>query len=283
VSNLLHNAVKFTQSGGRIHVTALRDGAAAVISVRDSGVGIPPDALPRVFEMFAEGDRSAGRMRGGLGIGLALAKRLVEMHGGSITAKSEGPAKGAEFTVRLPVREESTPSPASTTPLESTGTDAGPPSPRRRDLDPSLPQRILVVDDNRDAAESLAMLLGSFGADVRIAFDGPSALEAIRTYVPEVVLLDIGMPSMSGYEVARLVRSRPELRDVALVAVTGWSQDEDRRRVRDAGFDRHLIKPVEWGSLRPVLVAIAEERRRRGGARNDGPVPGFSKSEATEA
>jgi CheY-like chemotaxis protein len=245
LANLLNNAAKYTDAGGRISVNAQRQGANAVISVRDNGAGIAPDALPRMFEMFSRGDRSSGRDQGGLGIGLALSRRLAEMHGGAIDARSEGPGKGSEFIVRIPLAADQHPQPA------AQGRAAA-----------SLPQkRILVVDDNRDAADSLAMLLKFLGSDVRIARDGPQALEEFHAYDPAVVLLDIGMPGMDGYEVARRIRTRFPERRPTIVALTGWGQDDDRRRARDAGFDHHLIKPAEIGSLQLLLASVEDKTR----------------------
>jgi PAS domain S-box-containing protein len=238
-SNLLSNAAKFTERSGRVWLTLEREGSEAVLRVRDNGVGIPPELLRRVFDLFEQGDRSVARTQGGLGIGLTLVKRLVEMHGGSVAAFSEGQSKGSEFIVRLPItlppgigRGDA---PAGDTKVQS----------RRR--------RVLVVDDNVDAAESLTIVLRLLGHDVRAAPDGPSGLEVVRTYQPELVLLDIGLPGMDGYEVARRMRLMPEGRSVRLVAVTGYGQEEDRRRAHDAGFDCHLTKPVNPQALEQLL------------------------------
>ena len=240
LANLLNNAAKYTEAGGTLEVHARREGASAVIAVRDNGAGISPEAIPRLFEMFSRGDRGSGRDQGGLGIGLALARRLCEMHGGSVTARSEGPGRGSEFIVRLPL--------AARQAGEEIIAEAGaPPVPRKR---------ILVVDDNRDAAESMGMLLEFLGADVRVAVDGPGALEAFEIYEPAVVLLDIGMPGMDGYEVARRIRTEFPQRHTAIVALTGWGQEEDRRRARAAGFDHHLIKPADVGALQALLGSL---------------------------
>jgi CheY-like chemotaxis protein len=240
LANVLNNAAKYTEAGGDIEISASREGSAAKISVRDNGAGISPDALPRLFEMFSRGDRGSGRDQGGLGIGLALARRLVEMHGGSITAHSDGPGHGSEFIVQLPLS-------AHQSGLDGPGETGAPSIPRKR---------ILVVDDNRDAAESLGMLLEFLGADVKVALDGPGALATFEQYDPAVVLLDIGMPGMDGYEVARRIRADFPDRGTAIVALTGWGQEEDRRRARAAGFDHHLIKPADVGALQALLGSL---------------------------
>ena len=240
LSNLLNNAAKYTSSGGHIRLGAERSGGSVVVTVSDDGVGIAPEAIGAIFEMFNRGDRSTSGSQGGLGIGLALARRLAEMHGGSIDARSEGVGRGSEFRVTLPVAPRSV---AEAVHSPSGGTT-------------HLPQRrVLVVDDNQDSAESLGALLGFLGGDVRTALDGKSALEAFAAYDPAIVFLDIGMPDMDGHEVARRIRSDfPERRPV-LVALTGWGQAEDRRRARDAGFDHHLVKPADIDALRSLLFA----------------------------
>ncbi len=245
LANLLNNAAKYTDAGGQISLQVRREGAAALISIRDNGVGIAPGALPHMFGMFSRGDRSSGRDQAGLGIGLALSRRLAEMHGGAIEARSDGPGKGSEFTVRIPLAAEQQPQPAA----EGRAASA-------------LPQkRILVVDDNRDAADSLSMLLKFLGSDVRVARDGPQAIEEFRAYDPAVVLLDIGMPGMDGYEVARRIRSKFPERRPTIVALTGWGQDDDRRRAREAGFDHHLVKPAEIGALQLLLASLEDKAR----------------------
>jgi CheY-like chemotaxis protein len=245
LANLLNNAATYTDDGGRIAVEAWRHGDDVRVSVRDNGAGIAPGTLARMFEMFSRGERSSRRGQAGLGIGLALARRLAEMHGGGVEAHSEGPGKGSEFTVRFPLAADQS---------------AGPVASRR--IDSALPpRRILVVDDNRDAADSLSMLLAFLGADVHIARDGSEAIEAFRSYDPAVVLLDIGMPGMDGYEVARRIRTGFPERRAAIVALTGWGQDEDRRRAREAGFDHHLIKPAELGALQALLMSLEDRGR----------------------
>ncbi|HJX26978.1 MAG TPA: ATP-binding protein [Thermoanaerobaculia bacterium] len=241
LANLLNNAARYTDSGGRIWLTAGLEGGEAVIRVRDSGIGIPAPMLPRVFEIFTQVEPSRGSTHGGLGIGLAIVQRLVGMHGGTVEAESPGPGLGSTFTVRLPLL----------------GADDWRPDAEAEDgrarSDAAPFGRVLVVDDNRDAAESLGTLLEILGSEVRVVHDGPSALEIIGTFQPSLVLLDIGMPGMDGCEVAHRVRSRSDLSGVTLVAVTGWGQEEDRRRSRDAGFDHHLVKPVELDTLRRLL------------------------------
>jgi CheY-like chemotaxis protein/two-component sensor histidine kinase len=244
LSNLLNNAAKYTPDGGAITLSARRDGAVAVIGVRDNGAGIAKDALSRIFEMFNRDVRADLGGQGGLGIGLTLSRRLAEMHGGTIEAESDGEGQGSEFIVRLPLVSGA--AVAVTPRLRSPGT--------------MFQMRILVVDDNEDAAESLGMLLQALGADVRVVHDGVSALEAFSAIEPVVVLLDIGLPGMDGYEVARTLRARFPGHRSTLVALTGWGQDEDRRRVREAGFDHHLVKPADIDALEKVLAEVALRR-----------------------
>jgi signal transduction histidine kinase/ActR/RegA family two-component response regulator len=245
-SNLLNNASKFSDEGGLIRLTARVRADSVEVSVRDHGAGIRPEMLSRVFDMFAQGTRSAKKIPGGLGIGLTLARRLVELHGGRVEAQSDGPGRGCEFTVRLPLAERKSREDARTS---------------RAQVGGSLPpQRILVVDDNRDSAESVAVLLELLGADVHMAYDGPSALAAIDDYRPDVVLMDIGLPGMDGYEVARRIRQRAELDRLTLIAITGWGQEEDRRRSRTAGFQHHLVKPADPVALQALLTSLDAER-----------------------
>jgi PAS domain S-box-containing protein len=239
LANLLNNAAKYTDEGGQIGVRAWREERQAAVAVRDNGAGIAAEALPRLFEMFNRGDRSAAGGTG-LGIGLALARRLAQMHGGSIAARSDGPGAGSEFTVRLPLAPQQAPGSA----RGATG-------------DAALPQcRVLVVDDNHDAADSLSMVLNLLGADVRVARSGAEALAAFPDYDPAVVLLDIGMPGMDGYEVARRIRKLYPQKRTAIVALTGWGQEKDRRQAREAGIDHHLIKPADIETLRSLLASL---------------------------
>ncbi|HXG09974.1 MAG TPA: ATP-binding protein, partial [Gemmataceae bacterium] len=243
ISNLLNNAAKYTDPGGRVWLTTERADDWAVLRVRDTGIGIPQEIQAHIFDLFIQADRSLDRSQGGLGIGLTLVRRLVEMHGGTIEAFSPGPGQGSEFIVRLPLavpRVEETGS-AGAPPLRGAGRAAAP------------PRRVLVVDDNRDGADSLAMLLRFWKHQVAVVYDGPSALESVQTEQPDVVLLDIGLPGMDGYEVARHLRQQLEHQPV-LVALTGYGQDEDRRRSREAGFDYHLTKPVDPDALQEVLA-----------------------------
>src|SRR5262249_38848592 len=226
--NLLTNAAKYTSRNGRIGITGVIEGDEVVLRVRDSGIGIAPEVLPRVFDLFAQGDRTLDRAQGGLGIGLTVVKRLVELHHGRVEAHSDGLGKGAEFVVRLPAtvaRPDDGPAPSAAEKTAAAGT------------------RVLLGEDNLDAAESLMMLLELLGHRVRVAHDGPTALEAARANVPDVMLVDIGLPGMDGYEVAQEVRQDAALRRVVLVALTGYGRDEDRARALAAGFDYHLVKP----------------------------------------
>jgi two-component system CheB/CheR fusion protein len=240
-SNLLNNAAKYTKLRGHIWLTAEREGSDAVVSVRDNGIGIPGDMLARVFDMFTQVDRSLERSQGGLAIGLTLVRRLVEMHDGSIEARSNGPDQGSEFVVRLPLPVQ----PPQEPPPQSDG-------PRAASLSGC---RILVVDDNKDSADSMGMLLRIKGNDIRTAHDGLEAVDVAGTFRPELVLLDIGLPKLNGYEVARRIRQQPWGRDAILVALTGWGQDEDRRRSQEAGFNFHIVKPVEIAALEKLLSA----------------------------
>jgi CheY-like chemotaxis protein len=242
LSNLLNNAAKYTPEGGVITLSTRRDGDKVAISVRDNGAGIAKESLSRIFDMFERGVRADARGQGGLGIGLTLSRRLAEMHGGSIEARSGGEGRGSEFIVRLPLA-------------------AGGPEVRARRVAKARDLshlRILVVDDNLDSAESLGLLLETLGADVQVAHDGPSALELFSASHPSIVLLDIGMPDMDGYEVARTLRARYPATRSTLVALTGWGQEDDRRRARDAGFDHHLVKPAQMEALQKLLVSIGQ-------------------------
>jgi len=241
VGNLLNNAAKYTDEGGRVWLETRRDGAEAVVSVRDTGAGIAADVLPRVFDLFTQADRTLDRSQGGLGVGLTLVRRLVELHGGTVAAASPGPGRGSEFVVRLPL--------ASGVGTEPTRAVASPPAGR------PAPRRVLVVDDNVDAADSLAMLLRLTGHTVWTAYGGPSALEAAERHRPEVVLLDIGLPGMDGYEVARRLRSGAAAA-ATLLALTGYGQETDRRKTHEAGFDHHLVKPVDPDDLVRLFATV---------------------------
>ncbi len=244
VGNLLTNAAKYTEPNGLIGLTAERDGDLAVLRIRDDGIGIAPHMLPRIFELFVQVDHAATRSQGGLGIGLTLVKNLVEMHGGTVEAHSPGLGQGSELVVRLPLSARE--------PEKPEGREIA----DARQVPPSSGLRLLVVDDNQDAANSLAMLLRLQGHEVRVAHDGPAALEMVDVYRPEMVFLDIGMPGMDGYEVARRLRRQPGLESVRLAALTGWGQQEDRRRTAEAGFDHHLVKPVEPAALEGLLAGL---------------------------
>ncbi|HET6383530.1 MAG TPA: response regulator [Armatimonadota bacterium] len=251
-SNLLHNAAKYTEPGGKIWLDAVRESGDLVIRVRDTGIGIPADLLPCVFDLFTQSERSLDRSEGGLGLGLALVWKLVRMHGGMVTACSDGPGLGSEFVVRLPAL------PAEYIP------EAPPEAPPKAVV--TSPRRVLIVEDNRDAAETLSEILELWGHEVRVANNGRDALEMARVSPPEVALLDIGLPEMDGYEVARIFRSDKSLSEVLLVALTGYGQGEDRRLSKEAGFDVHLTKPVDPNELRRLLatapVPLANSRRR---------------------
>jgi CheY-like chemotaxis protein len=240
IANLLNNAAKYTPDGGHIRLSVERDGDEAVIRVKDDGEGISSEMLPRVFDLFSQASQSIDRSEGGLGIGLTLVKRLVEMHGGTVEARSGGPGHGSEFIVRLPLLRSEAPAP---------------PRPRGAAAGPGRTRRILVVDDSRDSADSLARLLRRLGHEVEVAYEGPSAYEAGVALTPDIVLLDIGLPGMDGYEVARRLRAEPSLDGVCLVALTGYGSEVDRQRSTEAGFDAHLVKPVEFDALRRVLEA----------------------------
>jgi signal transduction histidine kinase/DNA-binding response OmpR family regulator len=244
LSNLLNNAAKYTEPGGEIQIEATRNEGMVQVVVRDNGIGISPATLERIFDMFSRGDRSNTRSQTGLGIGLALARRLAEMHGGTLDARSAGPGAGSEFRVRLPISAHA----PQKGEVES-----------RSQSKVSQAKRILVVDDNHDAAETLGALLGFLGADVRLAPDGPKALGVFAEYDPTLVFLDIGMPGMDGYEVANRIRKSFPERHPVLVALTGWGQAEDRRRAREAGFDHHLVKPAELAALQTLLALRAPD------------------------
>jgi CheY-like chemotaxis protein/two-component sensor histidine kinase len=241
-ANLLNNAAKYTDAGGRIWLDVRREGGQVLASVRDTGIGIPLEAQARVFDMFAQVHRAVGRGQGGLGIGLTMVRSLVEMHHGTVEVRSGGNGQGSEFMVRLPL-------------LAGAGEDApdfglG----RARPNAPFAGLRILVVDDNRDAADTLGLLLESDGAEVRVVYDGRAALAMAESFLPTSVLLDIGMPGMDGYEVARRLRQDERYKRMRIVALTGWGQDTDRRQTRNRGFSHHLTKPVSVEDLQQVLT-----------------------------
>jgi two-component system CheB/CheR fusion protein len=246
VGNLLTNAAKYTEDGGEIGLTAERAGNEVFLRVCDTGIGIPPEMLARVFDLFAQVDHSLARSQGGLGIGLTLVRMLVEMHGGSVTAHSGGLDRGSEFVVRLPV-------PQSGLAKRRAGA-AGPGEAGSGGAGRVSGRRILVVDDNEDSAETLATLLRVKGHEVRTAYHGPAALEATPDFRPQVIVLDIGLPGMDGYEVGRRLRELPGMGETVLVALTGYGQDEDRRRALEAGFNAHLVKPAEIEVLHELLT-----------------------------
>jgi signal transduction histidine kinase/CheY-like chemotaxis protein len=254
ISNLLNNAAKYTEAGGQIRLGVAVEGAEAVFRVRDNGIGISAEMASRIFDLFAQVDHALDRSQGGLGLGLALVRSLVEMHGGSVQARSDGPGRGSEFIVRLLVL----PPERAQTELESKPTTPALERAFAPDGQPSAPaRRVLVVDDNTSAAESLALILKFEGYDVRTAYDGESALEGIRTFRPRAVLLDIGLPGISGHEVARRVREDAGQTGVALlVAITGYAETEARHRSREAGFDHHLVKPVDPEDVLALLAPL---------------------------
>ncbi len=249
VVNLITNAEKYTEPGGRIEVMVQREDEEAVLRVRDNGVGIAPDMLPRVFDLFAQAQRGPERIEGGLGIGLTVVQRLVELHGGRVKVISEGLGRGSEFRVSLPCL-----------PVAD-----GAAVPARTEVEAhGGPVRVLVVDDNADVAEGLMMLLELLGHRVRVAHDGIAALEAVRVNVPDLMLVDIGLPGMDGYELARSVRQDPRLKDVMLVALTGYGRDEDKRKAVEAGFDDHLVKPLTVEAFQKLLGRLGKFEARGG-------------------
>jgi signal transduction histidine kinase len=242
-ANLLNNAAKYTDKGGHVSLTVERHGSDAVVTVKDDGAGMPANLLPRVFDVFTQGDRSLERSQGGLGIGLSLVRGLVEMHGGRVEARSDGPGKGSEFIVRLPV-------------LLSPVGDSRDGEAAAGRAGGCSPQRILVVDDNQDAALSLSLMLNLLGHDTQTAHDGPAAVALAETFRPDVVLLDIGLPGLNGYDTCRRLRGQPWGARMVLIAVTGWGQEEDKRRSQEAGFNFHMVKPVDPAALEKLLDGI---------------------------
>jgi PAS domain S-box-containing protein len=269
ISNLLNNAARYSDGPGTIRLAVRREQEEAVITVKDSGIGIAPSMLGRVFDMFVQVDHAPERGRGGLGVGLSLSRQLVEMHAGTIIARSEGVGRGSEFEIRLPI----------SAPVElADRVEADVP-----DLQ-AAPLRLLIVDDNRDSVESLGAILTHLGHDVQLAYDGVAAVERAEQMRPDVVLLDIGLPLRDGYEAARLIRSEPWGRSLSLVALTGWGQAQDRRRSREAGFDHHLVKPVDPRSL--LDLHIAQATSAVSGERHRGrtpPAAAMTPSNATTA
>ncbi len=247
VTNLLDNAAKYSEHPSRIWLSVERQGDEAVIRVKDEGIGISPELLPNVFSLFVQADRSLARSKGGLGIGLNVVKRIVEMHGGTVEAASAGLGKGSEFRVRLPESK--------------TGPHVSKPCPGT-DLGQMTQRRILVVDDNVDAAVTVSALLKAWGHDVQTVYSGPSALDAVRNFRPEIILLDIGLPGMSGYDVAKNLRAEPSGQGVILAALTGYGQESDRERSWAAGFDYHLTKPPDPGLLESLLMSPRSRAQR---------------------
>jgi two-component system CheB/CheR fusion protein len=247
LANLLTNAAKYTERGGHIELSAFGEAGEVVMSVRDTGIGIAPEMLINLFRMYSQAESTAHRSQGGLGIGLSLAKGLIELHGGRIEAKSGGPQHGSEFIVRLPL-------PASA--LADVGArDAGGTMVR-------LSRRVLVVDDSRDSADTLSTLLQVMGCEVEVAYDGVQALQAGASFKPDAVLLDLGMPKLNGFEACERMRREAWGRSICIVAVTGWGQDEDRRRTKEAGFNAHLVKPADPGKLTELLASISVRQPR---------------------
>ncbi len=244
LGNVLGNAAKYTERGGRISLSVRRQGTDVEIRVRDTGIGIPAELLPRIFDLFTQPDRKSDHPHSGLGIGLALVHRLLQMHGGSITAHSEGTGLGSEFVIRLPLLLETAQS--ATREKSTTATDGAHP----------VRRRILVADDNADALETLATVLELVGHEVFSAANGSLALESAERHLPEIALLDIGMPVLDGYEVARRIRAQAWGKRITLVALTGWGQDSDRRRTQEAGFDSHLVKPLDLDKLIQLLARL---------------------------
>jgi CheY-like chemotaxis protein/two-component sensor histidine kinase len=247
LGNLLQNAAKFTPAGGRVNVSVREEGGAAVIRVRDTGAGIEPALLESIFDPFTQAKQTLARSEGGLGLGLALVKGLVTLHGGDVSVSSDGLGRGAEFVVRIPLAR---------------AREASAQLPPAREVANGRRRRVLVVDDNRDGAETLAELVRMLGHDVETAFDGPTALERARARPPDVVLCDIGLPGMDGYEVARALRAAHDGR-MRLVAVSGYAQPEDLERAAEAGFDEHIAKPPDPAQIEGVLVAVGAARGPR--------------------
>ena len=246
--NLLTNAAKYTERGGRIDLVAAREGNEAVVSVRDNGIGISPEMVGRLFQMFAQDSRAAPHAQGGLGIGLSLVKGLVELHRGTVEAKSGGPQRGSEFIVRLPLLQA------------RLGEGQGASDADRTMV--RLSRRVLVVDDNRDSADTLCALLQVMGCEVAVAYDGEEALAVAPGFKPDAVLLDLGMPKLNGFETCQRMRAEAWGRSICIIAVTGWGQDEDRKRTQEAGFNAHLVKPADPGKLTELLASLSVKQPR---------------------
>jgi CheY-like chemotaxis protein/anti-sigma regulatory factor (Ser/Thr protein kinase) len=235
--NLLTNASRYTPAGGHVRLSAEQEGDRIIVRVADDGQGIPPEVLPRIFDLFVQGDRTLARSEGGLGVGLTIVRTLVDLHEGSVSARSEGPGRGSEFIVRLPAaNDQPAPSPP-----------AAAPTIEKRS------SRILIVDDNHDLAQSLARLLRMLGHETHMAHDGPEGLEAARNYRPDVILLDIGLPRLDGYVVARTLRHEG-FQDTLIIAISGYGQEEDRRRSLEAGMNHHLTKPVDIKTIAELIA-----------------------------
>jgi two-component system, sensor histidine kinase len=243
IGNVLHNASKFTPAGGRIALAAHHDADGVEIAITDDGMGIPKELLSSVFDLFSQADRSLDRAQGGLGIGLSVVKRLVEMHGGSVAVASLGPGQGSRFEVRLPSAV-----PVAGRPRDDHSLDAT--------ASPGDGSHLLIADDNRDSADSMAMMLGLLGYRTTVVYDGDEALQAAAALRPRVAILDIGMPRVSGHEVARRLRSEPWAQGMKLIALSGWGRDDDRRKTADAGFDHHLVKPLDLHELAALLAPV---------------------------
>jgi CheY-like chemotaxis protein/anti-sigma regulatory factor (Ser/Thr protein kinase) len=248
LANLLANAAKYTPAGGSIWLTAEPLADEIVVRVRDTGVGIERELLPHVFDLFVQADVSLERARGGLGIGLTIVRQLVQMHGGRVEARSDGPGRGSEFLVRLP---------------QAAAMARGQGAPPSRRSSAAARLRVLVVEDNADSADTLAEILRLWGHQVRLVLDGPSAIEAAERFEPDVIVSDIGLPGISGLELARRFRRHPACGRVVLVALSGYGGDEDRRRAVEAGFDHHLVKPPDLAMLADLLDRVAESIAER--------------------
>ena len=246
ISNLLNNAARYSAPGGRISLTAKTSGDELIIKVSDTGIGIEPEKLAQIFDMFVQLDSSQRQGQGGLGVGLTLVRRMIEMHDGTVEARSEGRGKGSEFIARLPIVARKT-------------EEAAVAQPKTAEIVTELRRRVLVVDDNVDSAESMAMMIELSGHDVAMAHDGAQAIELAKAFQPDVAFLDLGMPKVDGYEAARSIREQPWGRQILLVALTGWGQEDDKRRTREAGFDAHVVKPIEFSALEKLLTLNISE------------------------